>query len=643
VAQPSARAASFAPSQSFNAHSQQATIASADFDVDGDIDLIVGNTFPENGVTLLLNDGTGAFSALPVIPLGVPRGIVADDLDGDGDPDAAVALVVDDAVQILENDGGILVPLEPVIPVGDAPTAIDSADLDGDGDLDLAVANRQSEDVTVLRNDGGLTFTPVGSFPTERDQADIVAADFDGDGLPDLAVTLQSDHEVMVLINDPPGAAPAGSFTAVDPPVSVGGTETFAIDAGDLDGDGDIDLVTASFETPAVDVLLNDGTGTFTLAQTVSSLQQFDVVVADLDRDGDLDVATTARQDQAILVYTNDGTGTLSAPESFPTADPSPFQLTAADLDGDGDQDLAVAHSFSVPNITVLLNTTPAPPPGAPETVTADLPPGGSLTTGTDATSDDPVETTVISPVGGTVSIEETVASTPDPSGFIVFDTSVEITVSGGPADPADPYVLIFRIHESLIPDGVDPADIRPMRDGDPVPLCTTPGVADPATCLDGPPQLVGDEVVLRVLTVQASTWTFFVAAPGGGDSDDGDDPYDTYDDDPGDPGFDFETPFDGAGDPGEPQSDVPADMAATGDTAGAQPGADGSAGVGSGGIGAMGGDQLATDEAVAEPVWLDQLPRTGLNVVVASLAGGILLVLGGGLRVGSRRRRTAE
>jgi LPXTG-motif cell wall-anchored protein len=132
---------------------------------------------------------------------------------------------------------------------------------------------------------------------------------------------------------------------------------------------------------------------------------------------------------------------------------------------------------------------------------------------------------------------------------------------------------------------------------------------------------------------IGGATTTVVAAAP---------DPYDTYDDDPGDPGFDFDTPFEGAGDSGEPESDVPADVAASGDTAGAQPGADDSAGVGSGGIGSIGGDQLSlsTDGAEVEPAWLDQLPRTGLNVVVASLAGGILLVLGGGLRVGSRRQR---
>ncbi|MBN2799942.1 MAG: VCBS repeat-containing protein, partial [Deltaproteobacteria bacterium] len=167
-----------------------------------------------------------------------------------------------------------------------------------------------------------------------------VWADFNGDGWPDLAVN-GSSHTLLYLSYGGPnhGMVSLGNH-------GVG----YAIVAGDLDNDGDVDLAQSALG--ALDIYLNDGAGHFTrtLQLTAGAVPTFSVHglgLADIDLDGDLDVVAQ-NTDPAIFALVNDGSGTFSLEtDAFPLHGlySAGDYLAVADFDRDGDVDVALRTS----------------------------------------------------------------------------------------------------------------------------------------------------------------------------------------------------------------------------------------------------------------------------------------------------------
>lgn len=132
-------------------------------------------------------------------------------------------------------------------------------------------------------------------------------------------------------------------------------SDAWHISMGDLDGDADVDLVTANPGSNTVSVLANEGNGSF--APQVSHLTGSfprSVKAGDLDADGDLDLATANASGGAVSVLLNQGGGTFAEHVRYATA-PNPISLATGDLDGDADLDLVTANSYSG-NVSVLRN-----------------------------------------------------------------------------------------------------------------------------------------------------------------------------------------------------------------------------------------------------------------------------------------------
>jgi hypothetical protein len=252
-------------------------------------------------------------------------------------------------------------------PANEAPVRIVAADVDGNGAQDLIVANPGKEpipqpatgnQISLLRNNGDGTFAAPTSFTTGLGPS-VTAGDLDGDGDIDLATANSTDDTVSLLRNDGLGnfAAPI-NFAAGDRPV---------INApADLDGDGDLDLVTSNTVTLAlggggvytgntISILRNNGDGSFTAPETLTVGKGVNEgTAADLDKDGDLDVVTANEGENTLSVLTNNGNGTFAAPATLKVG-PRPGSPIAADLDRDGDLDLATAN-FGSTNVSVLKN-----------------------------------------------------------------------------------------------------------------------------------------------------------------------------------------------------------------------------------------------------------------------------------------------
>ena len=227
------------------------SIGRADLDGDGDVDLAVANGI-SNNVTILKNNGTGNFvepASSPEVAGSQAIEVVVADLDGDTDPDLAVANEGSDTVAILKNNGtgNFGQPASSPEPAGDDPHSLTAGDLDGDADVDLAVTNQNDDEVTILKNTGTGNFVQPASSPEAAGDGPfgVSAADFDGDTDLDLAVSNSFSSNVTILRNNG-----AGNF--VQPPTSPEASDPTprGIVAADLDGDGDPDLATATRPGP---------------------------------------------------------------------------------------------------------------------------------------------------------------------------------------------------------------------------------------------------------------------------------------------------------------------------------------------------------------------------------------------------------
>lgn len=170
--------------------------------------------------------------------------------------------------------------------------------------------------------------------------ADIALADVDGDGDLD-ALTANGRHwaqQDFVYFNSGTGrmleAAPIGDTRAA----------SYILAPGDFDKDEDIDLVVVRDNLPA-QLFLNDGTGSFTFAQNIKGTggHARSATVLDADGDGALDIALVTRRGADILIFGN-GLGDFPTYRQLPGDGKGSTGIAGADIDQDGDIDLVIAR-----------------------------------------------------------------------------------------------------------------------------------------------------------------------------------------------------------------------------------------------------------------------------------------------------------
>jgi hypothetical protein len=175
--------------------------------------------------------------------------------------------------------------------------------------------------------------------------------------------------------------------------------------------------------------------------------------------------------------------------------------------------------NFSIPNVSIvtddlelgiLLQFTS-------ESSGTTVGPGGTVTTdseGDGATASDPIETSLTTPVGGTISLTESPISLVPPSGFRFLTQQININAPPGTAD--SPLQITFTLDSSRVPAGEDETTVQLFRSGVLVAECSgAAGTASPDPCVANRVILVDGDVQITVLTSQASPWNFGVAVPG--------------------------------------------------------------------------------------------------------------------------------
>jgi hypothetical protein len=346
----------FAPKMDYATGTTPWSVVAADFNGDGKPDLAVANT-NDNTTSILLGNGDGAFQSHIDLPVGLgPRSVAVGDFNGDGKADLAVANQTDNTVSILLGYGNGTFQPSLVFAAGSSPTGVAVADFNSDGKLDLAVATSGTFSVATLQGNGDGTFqapmdhTAVGPY----NSISVAAADLNGDGIPDLAVAatrsgFSSEDYVSVLLGNGDGTfRNSTNYTCV--------RFVSSIITADFNGDGKLDLVvgTSYGDPQSLSVLINKGDGTFKPHTDYSAgFAPISVAAGDFNGDGKQDLVTANDQDNNVAVLLGTGDGTFQPRSDYATGNSSQG-ITTADFNGDGKVDLVTADC-SENAISVLL------------------------------------------------------------------------------------------------------------------------------------------------------------------------------------------------------------------------------------------------------------------------------------------------
>ena len=317
----------------------------ADLNGDGIPDLAVASTqsgSSQDYVSVLLGNGDGTFqSAVNYTCVSFVSSIAAADFNGDGKLDLVVGNGYADYLSVFINKGDGTFEPRTDYSAGLIPVSVATGDFNGDGKLDLVTANSQDNNVAVLLGSGDGTFQSHSDYATGNLSQGIVAADFNGDGHPDLATADCGSNTVSVLIGNADGTfQPRLSFAVGQCPV--------AITAADFNGDGKIDLAVANQTDSTVSILLGNGDGTFQ-ARTDYALPYSAIAIAaaDFNRDGRQDVIVLASGGVGVFsILFGNGDGTFQPHTDYGTGTGiGPTALTVGDFNGDGIPDLAITGS----------------------------------------------------------------------------------------------------------------------------------------------------------------------------------------------------------------------------------------------------------------------------------------------------------
>jgi len=322
-------------------------VAMGDLDGDGDLDVFIARNGPD---MIWFNDGNGSYSqGGQTFGTSYSVAVALGDLDGDGDLD--VVTIKDEATSLVIwiNQGGVQGgTMGTFLSNGqtnigdDLPGDLALGDVDGDDDLDIFLARIIGRPAQIWLNNGSGQFTNSGQSLVNNSSSGVVVGDLDEDG--DLDALTADDSVLRYWVNQ--GGLQGGTEGVFADSGQVLPTAlSISLALGDIDRDGDLDVVTASVNQ-GIRLWLNQG-GVLTAGALLGPNNNRHVTLVDVDVDGDLDLFVA--RNGANTIWLNQGgtqQGTVGQFLDSGQQMGNNFSPAAAlsDIDGDNDPDAIVAN-----------------------------------------------------------------------------------------------------------------------------------------------------------------------------------------------------------------------------------------------------------------------------------------------------------
>ena len=348
-----------------------------DMDNDGHLDMVLVNfnlilSTDRNRLVWFKNDGFGRFLPRQTISTenGQGSGLLLTDIDKDGDLDIIVSYQSSTRVVYHENSGnGVFGPEKLIINNILAPKLIESlGDYDGNGfdDFMCAAQNINDKGIRLFMVDKGNISVNIIYPNSTTANGRFKSIDFDKDGDIDIIGQPTNSSTVNWFKNEN-GTFNSGLSLLSFPP----NTFSFAFDIGDINNDGDLDIVSSNTNDQNLAYYENAGPGQIPVFPVKKNIQkignQKQVKLVDIDQDNDLDILTMNNTTQSLLIFENYGGNGFSSGRQimypgFGGSNPSAATMHMVDFDKDGDTDIFVVNSGNGNtgggNVQYLENTT---------------------------------------------------------------------------------------------------------------------------------------------------------------------------------------------------------------------------------------------------------------------------------------------
>jgi hypothetical protein len=314
-----------------------------DIDGDGWTDLVASNGLQAE-FSVYRGDGAGGFGPEERHPSAPHAKVVGlTDVDGNGTLDVVLLGGSPTSVIVSANLGFGNFAVPRLWPVSFSPELFVHLDADGDGDRDFVVASvfPFNQQLRLCKNDGLGDFSDQQFIPFASQFYGLAAGDLDGDGDDELLVTVvHSTHGEEIFLGTP--GAPFATSTHLPTPWRAA-----HVTVGDVDSDGALDLVLKGEVTPELAVWRNMGGLQFSLAQSLpNELGWEHSTLADMDGDGAPEIVTNAAG--ALRIFRNIGAATFAPPESTQVGNVFLREVLPMHLDADPHIDLVSANGTTI-------------------------------------------------------------------------------------------------------------------------------------------------------------------------------------------------------------------------------------------------------------------------------------------------------